>query len=113
MELIPTVEAGDLWVIHCAWAPWKASDAETGTLNIATQMCLNIQPSAMSTPVCGLSNGNVTLISVAQKLLIPLGSPSGLEITAAIRDGGVPKYVDSGESGCRTVDCRLWCGIFS
>lgn len=62
-------------------------------------MCFNIQPSAMSTPTCGLSNGNVTLISVAQKLLIPLGSPSGLEITAAIRDGRVPKYVDSGESG--------------
>ena len=41
----------------------------------------------MSTLACGLSNGNVILIDVTQRLpLAPLGSPSSLEITTVMRD---------------------------
>ena len=41
----------------------------------------------MSTFACGLSNGNVILIDVTQKLLPgPLGSPSSFGITTVVRD---------------------------
>ena len=87
MELVSTIEAGDRWVTHCAWAPWEVSDAEAGVLNIATQMYINVQPSATAVLACGLSNGNVVLIDVTQKFLFaPPGSPSSLKITTAIRD---------------------------
>jgi len=87
MELVSTIEAGDRWVTHCAWELWKDSDVETGALDVAMQMRVNVQPSATSALACGLSNGNVVLIDVTQKLLLaPPGSPSSLEITTAIRD---------------------------
>jgi len=79
VELVSTVEVGN----HCAWAPWKASDVETGTLDIATQICFNTQPSAMSTLACGLRSGNVILVDVTEKLLLaPPGSPAGRTIQA-------------------------------
>ena len=87
MELVSTVEAGDRWVTHCTWAPWKAPDAETGMLDIVMQMYFNIRPSAMSTLACGLGNGKIILIDVIQKLLLaPPGSPFSLGITTIIRD---------------------------
>lgn len=87
MELVSTVQAGDRWITHCTWAPWKASDAETGKWNIVMQMCSNTRPPAVSTLACGLSNGNVTLIDVTQKLfLAPPGSPPSLKIVTVIRD---------------------------
>jgi len=87
MELVSTVEAGDRWITHCAWAPWKVSDTGAGALGVATQMRVNVQPSATSALACGLSNGNVVLIDVTQKLLLtPPGSPHSLEVTTVIRD---------------------------
>jgi len=63
----------------------------------------------MSTLACGLSNGIIILVDVAQELLVPPGSPSSLETTMAIRDkkvvcvigglDGALKYVDPEESG--------------
>lgn len=47
MELVSTVEAGDRWITHCSWAPWKASDAETGGSDFAMCKCVptsNSQP---------------------------------------------------------------------
>lgn len=42
---------------------------------------------AASTLACGMSNGDVILIDVTQKLLLaPPGSPSGLEIAMVIRN---------------------------
>ena len=87
MELVSTVEAGDRWVTHCAWAPWRASDADAGTWGVTMKMCLTIQPPVVSTLACGLSNGDVVLMDVTQKrLLVPPGAPFGLEVTAVIRN---------------------------
>ena len=50
-------------------------------------MCPNVNPSAVSTLACGLSNGGVILIDVTQRLLLALpGSSSGLEISTVIRN---------------------------
>lgn len=87
MELVSTVEAGDRWVTHCAWAPWRVSDAETGTCDVAAKPCGNIQPPVVSILACGLSNGDVVLIDITQKLLpAPSGSQFSPEVTTEIRD---------------------------
>ncbi|KAF9649199.1 hypothetical protein BDM02DRAFT_3095185 [Thelephora ganbajun] len=71
MEVVSTVEAGDRWITHCAWAPWKALDAQT----------------VVSTLACGLGNGGIVLINVTQMLLMALpGSPSSLEVATVIRN---------------------------
>jgi len=50
-------------------------------------MCFNVQPLAMSTLACGLSNGDVILIDVTQKLLLASpGSSFSLEVATAIRN---------------------------
>ena len=90
MEFVLTVEVGDRWITHCTWAPWKASDAETGRWVIARCVRPDIQPTAESTLACGLCNGNVILIDVTQKLpLATPGSPSGLGVATVIRDENV------------------------
>lgn len=87
MQLVSTVQVGNQWVTQCAWTSWKSPDAQTGTQGLVTQMHSHIRSPAVSTLACGMSNGDVVLINVTQKLLLaPPGSPFRLEIAAVIRN---------------------------
>ena len=87
MQLISTVQVGDQWVTQCAWTFWKAPDAQTGTQGPIAQICSHLVSPAASTLACGMSNGDVILINVTQKLpLAPPGSPFGLEIAVVIQN---------------------------
>ena len=83
VELVSTIEVGDRWVTQCAWASWKVSDAQTGKQDPAMQSYSNFHPQVVSTLACGLSNGDVILLDVTQKL--PSGPPFNLEVATEIR----------------------------
>ena len=84
VELVSTLEVGDRWVVQCAWASWKASDAQTGKQDPTMQSHSNFHPQVVSTLACGLSNGDVILLDVTQTL--PSGSPFNLEVASEIRN---------------------------
>jgi len=86
MELVSTVEVRDQWVIQCAWASWKASDAQTSRCDLAVRMRSHIQSSAVSTLACGLSNGDVVLVDVAETLLLAPPGSFSVEVETVIRN---------------------------
>lgn len=86
MELVSTVRVGDQWVTQCAWAPWKTSDGQTGRWNTIVGMRSHIRSSAASTLACGMSNGDVILIDLTQKLHSPPRSPFRPEVTTVVRN---------------------------
>ena len=87
MQLVSTLQVGNQWVTQCAWTLWKSPNAQTGTYDPVTQIRSHIRSPAASILACGMSNGDVILIDVTQKLLLaPPGSFFGLEVTMVIRN---------------------------